>query len=109
MINAVYCKGCREIIYSRHEHDMRSCSCEKVSIDAKGRRVVFDKVTDFESITLDGNVLLEQILEYDWRFGNRDVKAEFIDGYHGKFKIYPSSNPWFYRKLLGDDFGKVFS
>jgi len=32
-INAIRCKVCGDIIWSRHVHDFRYCSCKKVAID----------------------------------------------------------------------------
>lgn len=100
-IKAVYCNHCKNIIYCRMNiHDFRTCDCGKVSIDDKGYRVIFDKLSDFENLILDGDILLELILSMDFQYGNRNVKEEFLDGYHGKFKIDKYSNEKFYNKLI---------
>jgi len=32
-VHAIQCKNCLDTVFSRATHDMRSCSCEQVSID----------------------------------------------------------------------------
>lgn len=32
-VNAIQCRGCSDIIYSRARHDFRTCSCGNCSID----------------------------------------------------------------------------
>ena len=32
-VNAIKCKKCGDIIFSRARHDMHSCSCKSISID----------------------------------------------------------------------------
>jgi len=98
-INAVYCRNCHEIIYSRADHDFRSCTCGKVAVDGKGLRTIISDIEDFTSLILDGDVLLDQILAYDWRYGNKNAK-EFPNGYCGKFKIDKYSNFRWYEKLI---------
>jgi len=100
-IVAVFCKGCNEIIYSRNQRDFRSCTCGNMSIDGgmEEPRVLF-KDNNYQSITLDGDVLLKQILFYDYNYGNRHVLDEFIDGYHGKYTIVEKSNMNYFNKLV---------
>jgi len=104
-MKGVYCHKCNEIIYSRSKHDYRTCSCGNVSIDDKGNRIVFDRASEMTVVNIDKNVLLEQILNYDYVFGTKSSS----EGLLGKFKIVKSSNRKFYEKLIGKkDIKKIF-
>lgn len=67
-INAIKCKLCGDIIYSRAKHDMRYCSCGTHAIDGgfNYNRIVFKKAaTDFDSIEIDSDVTRQELFE-DW-------------------------------------------
>ena len=102
-MKAVYCYKCKEIIFSRARHDFRSCSCGNAGIDDMGHRATFKALDSVEFIELDDSVLLEQMLYYDWKYGNRTIVDEFKDGYYGKFKLSSRSSMAFYRKLIIGD------
>jgi len=110
-INAAYCDKCKEIVYSRHVHDHRFCSCKNVAVDGGFElfKVNF-KDNNYLKLKLRGNKLLKQILFYDSTYGNRNISDEYLDGWHGKFKIVRSSNEQFYKELIKnwDDFKPYF-
>jgi len=74
-INAVYCDKCHEIIYSRsNAHDYRKCSCGNISVDGGFEYFKWSaKYNNHLVLKLRGNKLLSQILNYDYRFGNRNI------------------------------------
>ena len=101
IISAIYVKSTKEILYSRYLHDFRWSKDQTVGIDG-GReytKVSFTNIDDFVSIKLDGKVLLEQILEYDWKYGNK-YADKWKDGYYGRFEITENSNLDFFKKLI---------
>ena len=99
-IMALFVKNTKEILYNRHRHDYRTSKDGKVSIDGfiDYCRIIGNK-DDYIELKLNGDVLLEQILYYDYRFGNNNAK-NFPEGYYGKFKLYPNSNKTFYKRLI---------
>lgn len=100
-INAIYCKACKEILYSTHVHDFRMCSCKDGTyVDGGFEYFKYGITEDIEVITLDGDVLLKLILTNDYRYGNRNISDEWKDRYHGKFKITDKSNMEFFNKLV---------
>lgn len=100
-IKAIYCSTCHNIIYSRSTHDDMSCDCGKLTIDG-GREYtkVSGDIENAQNLTIDGEVLLTQILYADWNFGNRYIPEEYKTGYHGKFRLVKDSSEKFYRKLI---------
>jgi len=101
IIQAIFVKSTNEILFSRCKNDMVTSEDGKSSIDG-GRSYV--KITgDLDNIVkiqLNKSVLLDQILYYDWNFGNKNVQTEYINGYYGKFKIHSTSNLLFYNELV---------
>jgi hypothetical protein len=100
-INAVFVKSTKEIIYSRHRHDCRSSSDKSVMVD--GGFYYFKIVgnpDNYIPLKLEETVLLQQMLAYDYVYGNRFIKQEYIDGYHGKFIMQNSSSLDFFKKLI---------
>lgn len=66
-VNAIKCKKCNSIVFSRARHDMRFCPCATVAIDG-GRdycKVSFRKMSDYTSMKIDVN-LTEKELHDDW-------------------------------------------
>lgn len=64
-INAIKCKNCGDIIWSRARNDFHWCTCESVAIDggfSMYQRVLGD---DFEDIEIDLDVTIEEAYE-DW-------------------------------------------
>jgi len=65
-VNAIKCKKCNDIVYSRARHDFRLCSCESVAIDGG-----FDycKISanpgEYELIELEVNASKKQLFD-DW-------------------------------------------
>ena len=102
-ISAVFCKSCHNIIYSRAPHDYRTCDCGKASIDGGFdlTRIVGNP-EDFIRIELDGKVVLEQIMYYDYLLGNRNA-GRFPNGYYGKYWLNDGSNFHFYNRLIISD------
>ena len=111
-INAIYCDNCKEIIYSRsNAHDYRKCSCGNIAVDGGFEYFKWNaKDSNHLVLKLRGNKLLSQILNYDYRFGNRNISDEYLDGWHGKFKIVRDSNEQFYKELIKnwDEFKPYF-
>lgn len=104
LIKGVFVKSTKEILYSRSKHDYVSSSDGTVSIDG-GRdytKIVSNNLENSINIELNGDVLLEQILEYDWKYKNRN-SDKFPDGYYGRFVITRYSNANFYDRLIISD------
>lgn len=58
--DAIHCHNCDDVVYSVMRHDMRSCSCEKVSIDGGN---------DYTKVTREPNALYT-IVSVDLLTGN---------------------------------------
>jgi len=103
-INAIQCKKCLDIIYSRNQHDYRKCSCldDYVAIDG-GNEYCKIVGNNFNRLALDGDYLLKFILTQDWKNENNNAN-NYPNGYHGKFEINVFSNKDFFNDLviLGD-------
>ena len=67
LINAVECKECGDIVYSRTEDDLRKCSCGRVEVT--GGHAFFKHYavpqTEYEVKKINLKVTLEQLYE-DW-------------------------------------------
>ena len=69
-INAIKCKKCGDIIFSRARHDFHSCSCESIYIDGG-----FDYCrmagapTNIESCKIQLDITKEELFD-DWNNGN---------------------------------------
>lgn len=100
ILNAIFCKSTKEILYSRSQHDYISSSDKSVSVDGgfSYMRVIGDH-NNYISMQLDGDVLLEMILSYDFAYCNYNAD-KFPKGYYGRFEIVENSNPVFYKKLV---------
>jgi hypothetical protein len=95
---AIFCKHCKNIIYSRSRHDYRSCDCGKCSIDGGFSYSRFiGNEEDYIILEIDEKEMLIYIMYYDYQYGNKNAK-NFPDGYYGKFIIREGSNPYFYKK-----------
>ena len=107
-MQAVFCKACGDLIYTRAEGDFRRCSCGNVALDRSGdiTRTIFKYASDFIAMEINEIKLLHHILFYDYKLGNINVPDEFIGGWHGKFKIRVGSNIEFYRDLVGIESAK---
>jgi len=103
-ISSSFCKVCGCLIYSRSMGDSNSCDCGNISIvgDRSGR-VFFKDADNIVNMVIDGDTLLSQILHYDYMLGNRTVADEFLDGWHGKFKIRKGISMDFYERLVGKE------
>lgn len=85
-INAIQCKKCDDIVYSRATHDYRPCSCGLCAIDGgfDYTRIAFQNREDYVSITIDLPVTKEQLFA-DWNnrrdeFGiikDKNTKSKF--------------------------------
>ena len=112
-VHAVYVKCCKEIIYSRHNHDFRSCSCREVSVDGSYNNsdfmiVIFKEPDSYIKIELDSNVLLQSIMYYDWAYKNKNAD-KWKEGYYGKFQLNDGSNKQFYERLIVKGFNEVWN
>lgn len=99
-IKAIFYKPTKEILYSRATHDCRWSSDGKVSVD--GGFEYFKFAGDLENvimIEIDSDLLLRQILYYDWNFHNSNAN-KFKEGYHGRFQITDRSDLDFFRRLV---------
>lgn len=105
-INAIFVISTKEILYSRCRHDYISAADNSAAIDG-GRDYtrIIGSPDNIIEIVLDGDVLLNQILEYDYTYGNKKAKA-FPEGYHGRFQFKQNSNLNWYKKLV-KDFEKI--
>ena len=93
-LKAIYCKHCHSIIYSMSNHDFKSCTCSKVSIDAKGMRIGFYDRSDFIELELDKVFLYDNLLELAYsNYGILNIQL-------GKFVIKPTSNEKFYKQAI---------
>ena len=100
MIEGIFVKSTKEVIFSRNTHDYRTSSDKTVSIDG-GRDYVKISGNIDNCILLDINevVLLNQILTYDYLFGNT-LAENYPKGYHGLYTINDESNLDFFKKLI---------
>ena len=101
LVAAIYVRHLRKIFYSRHIHDCNGEDGYYIDGGREYTKVIFDKPDGYVKLTLDGDVLLEQILHYDYLYKNRNAK-EYPEGYYGTFEITKHSNPKFYNKLVVD-------
>lgn len=95
----IFCKHCKNIIYSRANHDYRKCDCGKCSIDGIMMVRVGGKEEDYIELDIDKDVLLRFIMWSDWNLSNNNAK-DYPEGYLGKFIINEKSNPKFYEDLI---------
>ena len=98
VINAIFCEVCGEITFSTSSHDFRRCSCYKTYVDGGFEYFRYGGNNPM-TLKLNSDVILKQILEYDYLDGlkGRDKPKGRL---HGKYKIYPTSNDEFYKKLI---------
>ena len=74
-VNAIRCKKCGDIIYSRSRHDFHWCSCESCAIDGGFDYIkITGNPSDWENIKV--NILddksdneVKMILLDDWNYG----------------------------------------
>ena len=106
LINALFVKSTKEIIYSRCRNDYISSSDDTVSIDGgfEYSRIIGEP-DNYIEIKLNSDVLLEHILSYDSYYKNTNAD-KFPDGYYGRFKLVHNSNLEFYKRLVVD-FDKI--
>lgn len=99
-IIGIFCKHCKNIIYSRDTHDYVTCDCEKVSVDGgfSYRRIIGD-IENFIEVEFDNAKFIKFIMHYDYHYGNKNAN-NFPDGYYGKFKISNKSNKAFYKNIV---------
>jgi len=83
---------------------MRWCGCGSIAIDANGQRGVGSK-DNMNDLLLNGDVMLENIIYYDYSCGNRNIPEDKKDGWLGKWSITPSSNRAYFDRLALE--GKV--
>jgi len=104
-INAIYVKSTQEILYLR-------CEREKVwSSDSSVKYTkYYTKITipnNIINVKLNKNKLLDQILYYDYTYGNKNANR-FPEGYHGKYQLNDGSNKQFFEELIINGFEKVW-
>ena len=99
-IQAIFVKSTNEILYSRHVHDNRRSSDGLNAIDGG---MIYSRLSggmdNVVLVELKTKVLLEQILSYDYLYGNHSA-SEFLKGYHGRFEITENSNLEFFKRLI---------
>lgn len=102
VIKAVFCKNTKEIIYSRSIHDYRASSDGNLAVDGGFDYFKINgNLDDAVLIYLDGDILLQQILQYDYSLGNSaSSHKNYPNGYHGRFGITEKSNLDFFKKLV---------
>ena len=106
-IQAIFVKETKTILYSRTTHDYREDSGYAVDGGFDYCKVTFKDKDGYIPIELDGDVLLKQILYYDYAYGNKYAN-KYKDGYYGKFVLDGRSNEIFYKRLLGEYFEEVW-
>lgn len=77
-IQALKCNNCKEVIFSSHVHDFKTCSCKKVGIDG-GRdyiRIMGNK-SDYSRLELEAREYLKWGRNFD-KDMNRLLKTEYI-------------------------------
>jgi hypothetical protein len=100
VIKGIFVKATNEILYSRHRHDYRSSSDGKVSVDGGMDYFrVIGNPEDYIILDLDGDVILQQQMAYDYAYGNKSASI-YPEGYFGKYIIRDVSNLVFYKKLI---------
>lgn len=69
-INAIKCKGCGDIVFSRAVHDMRFCHCCKTAQDGGFlyQKIAFDPDIGYEHVDIDLPVTKEELYD-DWNKG----------------------------------------
>lgn len=93
-MQVLYCKNCNSIIYSLARHHYNTCECCNCSIDDKGNRIIYKNLDDFMVLKLNKIFMLENLLEKAHNNGGTlNIKL-------GVFKLYPTSNIGFYKKLI---------
>ena len=85
-VSVVQCKKCGDIIWSRTDHDYRSCTCESVSVDGgfSYTRIIGEE-KDYKIFELDLDVTKADAV-LDWKFGanklgkiHTDDNTEFVE------------------------------
>lgn len=84
-INAVKCKECGDIIWSRAQHDFHWCSCDSVAVDGGPRlERILGEPKDYETLEIDLPIT-EREAYNDWNFGKnklgiiyKNVENEFL-------------------------------
>lgn len=66
-IQAVKCKNCGDIVYSRALHDLHGCSCGYVAVDGGFDyvRIIFRNTDGFESIEIEVDATKQELYN-DW-------------------------------------------
>lgn len=66
-VNAIKCKKCGDIIYSRCRHDFHWCSCDNVAIDGgfDYMKISFKESDSYESLQIDIDVTKSKLYN-DW-------------------------------------------
>jgi len=108
IINGIYSKSTKEILYSRSRNDFRESEDGNCFVD--GGFDYFRMGGNFENfieVELDPEILLKQILYYDWNYGNKNAE-NFKNGYCGRFKLSEKSSKSFYGKLITKGFEEVW-
>ena len=92
-VPALKCPCCESVVFSRANHDFRSCPCGAVSVDAGfsgyGGRIAWDgarvpEMPERFSLTLDEGVT-QQVLYDDWNHGRNEYGI--IRGPHALEKL----------------------
>jgi hypothetical protein len=101
IIRGIFSKATQEILYSRSQHDCNMSEDKLVGIDGGlwDYCRILGTPEHYIMLDLDGDVLLTQILEYDWAYKNSRAES-FPNGYCGRYKITPYSNAEFFKKLV---------
>jgi len=100
-IEGIFVKSTQEILYSRAKHDFRWSEDKSVAIDGGQDYIkISGNLSGIVRIKIDSEILLNQILYYDYTIGNSNSEI-YPNGYHGRFKIIPGiSNLEFYKRLI---------
>lgn len=104
----IYVPSTNEVLYSTSTHDFRTSEDGTVAVDGgldyfkvaviKERKD--NNTPAYIPIKIKAKQLLRFILNMDFQYGNRNIRQEYIDGYHGRFKISQNSNLAFYKNLI---------
>lgn len=77
-VNAIVCKKCDNVLFSRHIHDFRECDCGAIAIDGGFDYLkICGNESDFDDVKISIDTTIDE-LYHDW-----DI--HYLDGKFGKY------------------------
>lgn len=93
-MRAIYCKSCRDIIYSMDRHDFKSCTCGACNIDDFGHRIGFRYDSCYVDLDINEEFMLKNLLQQAYRQGGTLTISL------GRLRLKHSSNIGFYKQFI---------